>query len=199
MSPRNVTSPYDETFSAAYEELRRLARKLKKVHDDPTLNATALVHEAYIKLAGAKRLNVESSQHLKYIVVRAMKQVLIDAARRKAAAIHGGSEAAMNRVSLDDHAARSAAVDPRELLAVGLALEELAQRNDLQARVFEFQFFGGLEVAEIATLIGVSEKKVQRTLRLAKAKLAVALDTSKGREEHKRNGLDRPQSDRRTV
>lgn len=179
MGPKDVSFAYDETFSAAYDELRRLAHKLKRGPGDPTLNPTALVHEAYIKLAGAKSLNIESPQHLKYTVTRAMKHVLLDAARRKAADARGGGEIPLRRVALNDSAAQSAVVDPRELLAVGAALEELALQNELQARVFEFQFFGGLQVAEIAQLTGSSEKKVQRVLRLARAFLALALDPSR--------------------
>jgi DNA-directed RNA polymerase specialized sigma24 family protein len=107
-----------------------------------------------------------------------MKHVLLDAARRKAAGVRGGGDIPLRRVALDDNAAQSAVVDPRELLAVGAALEELALQNEFQARVFEFQFFGGLKVGEIASLTGLSEKKVQRVLRLAKAFLALALDRS---------------------
>jgi RNA polymerase sigma factor (TIGR02999 family) len=176
MAPNDGPFLYDETFSAAYDELRRLAHRLKGGHGDLTLNPTALVHEAYIKLASAKSLQIESPQHLKYTVTRAMKQVLLDAARRKAAAVRGGGDTPLRRVALDENAEQSSAVDPRELLAVGVALAELAHENEIQARVFEFQFFGGLQVAEIAELMGLSEKKVQRVLRLAKAFLALALD-----------------------
>lgn len=179
MAPEDGTSLYDETFSAAYDELRRLAHKLQRGHGNPTMNPTALVHEAYIKLAGAKSLHIESPQHLKWTVTRAMKHLLLDAARRKAAAIRGGGGIPLRWVALDDNAAQSVAVDPRELLAVGAALEELAQQNELQARVFEFQFFGGLQVAEIAGLMGFSEKKIQRVLRLARAFLVLALDRSR--------------------
>ena len=138
------------------------------------------MHEAYIKLAAAKNLKFESPQHLKYTVTRAMKHVLLDAARRKAAAIRGGGEGPLRRVSLDDDAVQSAAVDPRELLAVGDALEELSRQSEFQGRVFELQFFGGLQVGEIAEVMGCSEKKVQRSLRVAKACLVLLLDRSCG-------------------
>jgi RNA polymerase sigma factor (TIGR02999 family) len=166
----------NETFSAAYDELRRLAYKVNRRYDNQTLNPTALVHEAYIKLAAAKILKFESPQHLKCTVTRAMKHVLLDAARRKAAAVRGGGAAPLRRISLDDDAAQSVAFDPRELLAVGDALEELSRQNEFQGRVFELQFFGGLQVGEIAELVGCSEKKVQRSLRLAKASLVLLLD-----------------------
>ena len=162
-------------FSVAYDELRRLARKLKHRSSPEILNTTALVHEAYIKLSRASRYRAESPQHLKYTVVRAMKQILLDAARRRAAAVHGGGAVPVRQVTLDDPSAEVAALDPVHLLSVGFALESLAQRDELQARVFELQFFGGFQVAEIAQTIGSSEKRVQRLLRMAKATLAIAL------------------------
>jgi RNA polymerase sigma factor (TIGR02999 family) len=174
----------DELFRTAYDELRRLAHGLRRGHDAPTLNATALVHEAYIKLLGAKRFRAQSPEHLKYTLVRAMKHVLLDAARQKASARGGGGRAG-RRVTLEDPEAQGAFIDPHEVLAVGSALDALARQNELQARAFELQFFGGLEIAEISRLMGLSEKKVQRLLRLARATLAVLVGTPAGvrREE----------------
>jgi RNA polymerase sigma factor (TIGR02999 family) len=161
----------DELFRTAYDELRRLAHGLRRRHDAPTLNATALVHEAYIKLLGTKRFRAQSPEHLKYTLVRAMKYVLLDAARQKASARGGGSRGA--RVALEHPEAQRAFIDPHEVLAVGSALDALARQNELQARAFELQFFGGLEIAEISRVMGLSEKKVQRLLRVARAALAV--------------------------
>jgi DNA-directed RNA polymerase specialized sigma24 family protein len=110
-----------------------------------------------------------------------MKQILVDAARRQSAVIRGGPDAAMRRLPLDHVDAQSACFDPREILVVDFALRDLARRHELPARAFELQFFGGLEIREIAELLGVSEKKVQRLLKLAKAKLAQAL--SAGNEQ----------------
>jgi RNA polymerase sigma factor (TIGR02999 family) len=169
---------YDESFSAAYDELRRLAQNLRRGHEHLALTSTALVHEAYIRLAGAKNLHIESPQHLKYTVTRAMKHVLLDAERRKRASARGGGDIPLRWVELNENAARSAVVDPREFLAIAAALEELALQNEFQARVFELQFFGGLHVAEIAAVTGLSEKKVQRQLRMAKAALALSLNRS---------------------
>jgi RNA polymerase sigma factor (TIGR02999 family) len=165
----------DEMFAVVYDELRRLAHALTRGHDSPTLNPTALVHEAYIKLSRAHHLRVESAEHLKFSVVRAMRHILIDAARRRSAAIRGGPHAQLHRVSLDDAAPQSVAIDPSDILGVDLALSELARRHELPAKAFELQFFGGLQLDEIASLLGVSEKKVQRLLKLAKAKLAQSL------------------------
>jgi len=175
MAPDAGTLFYDDVFTGAYDELCRLAGKLKRAYGDPALDSTALVHEAYIRLAGAKELHIESKQHLKYTVVRAMKLVLLDAARRQAAAIRGGGDLRLQTVTLGDRTDIAAGVDISDLLAVGVALEKLARRSELQARVFELQFVAGLRVAEIAHLVGRSEKKVQRTLHLEKKFLALEL------------------------
>ena len=175
MASDDAAARNDEMFSVAYNELRRLARGLRQRSRTEILNTTALVHEAYIKLSRASRYRAESPLHLKYTVVRAMKQILLDAARRRSAAIHGGGAVPVRRVTLDDPSAEAATLDPAHLLSVGFALESLAQRDELQARVFELQFFGGFQVAEIAQTIGSSEKRVQRLLRMAKASLALAL------------------------
>jgi DNA-directed RNA polymerase specialized sigma24 family protein len=96
---------------------------------------------------------------------------LLDAARQKASARGGGNRGA--RVALEHPEAQRAFIDPHEVLAVGSALDALARQNELQARAFELQFFGGLEIAEISRVMGLSEKKVQRLLRVARAALAV--------------------------
>jgi RNA polymerase sigma factor (TIGR02999 family) len=165
----------DEMFAIVYDELRRLAYGLTRGHNSPTLNPTALVHEAYIKLSRAHHFHAESAQHLKFSVVRAMRHILIDAARRRSAVMRGGPHVQAHRVAFDAAAQQSASIDPSELLSVDLALSDLARQHELPARAFELQFFGGLQIAEIADLLGVSEKKVQRLLKLAKARLAQAL------------------------
>ncbi len=166
----------DAIFSATYEELRRAAYRLKRGRGNLTLNPTALVHEAYLKLLTAKGFHAASPEHLKYTIVRAMRHLLLDAARRQAAECRGGGQMPIRRIALDEHAAQSSAFDPSEVLAVGLALDRLAMESELEARAFECQFFGGLQVSEIAEVLGVSEKKVQRLLRMARASLIAALE-----------------------
>lgn len=178
MAAHEASGLDDTMFQALYEELRRVARGLQRDRSS-TLNATALVHEAYIKLSQASRFRAESPQHLKWTLVMAMKQILLDAARRRSAAVRGGPDAATRRLPLENAEALSAGFDPREVLLVDLALRELAQQHDLAARAFELQFFGGLEIREIGSLLAVSDKKVQRLLRLAKAHLAQVLSTQR--------------------
>jgi RNA polymerase sigma factor (TIGR02999 family) len=169
----------DELFSEAYEELRRLARRVNGGRASVTWNPTAMVNEAYVRLAESKGFQASSAEHLKHTIIRAMKYLLVEAARRKAAVRRGGGSTPLRKVPLDGTAAQSAGVDPDEMLSVSFALDELAQQSAFQALVFEYQFFGGLEVAEIAGMVGTSDKKVQRSLRLAKAFLSVALSRGK--------------------
>ena len=175
MASEDRTAHNDEMFVVAYGELRRLARRLHRQSDAPTLNPTALVHEAYIKLSKSGRYRAESLGHLKCTVALAMRQILFDAARRRSTVVRGGGSIPVRRLSLDDPSVHAAALDPRHLMLMEIELARMADQNELQARVFNLQFFGGFQVSEIAEAIGSSEKRVQRLLRMAKASLARAL------------------------
>ena len=158
----------DELFSVTYEELRRLAASVRR--DDPraSLSPTALVNEAWLKLASAPPFVLTSRLHFKRIAARAMRQVLIEAARRRNA--HKRGQGAVV-VTFDD-ALEPGASGADELLALDSALEALARLNPRQATMVESRFFGGLDVAETAELLGVSEATVLRDWRAAKAWLA---------------------------
>jgi RNA polymerase sigma factor (TIGR02999 family) len=139
-----------------YEDLRRLARsQLGREHGERTLNATALVHEAYLKL-GRSALAAEDRAHFLAIAARAMRQVLVDHARERKAAKRGGG--GWERTTLTD-GAWVGTFEPDEMLALERALEALDPR---QRQVVEFRFFGGMEDQEIATVLGVSERTVHR-------------------------------------
>ena len=166
MTKPAVAISKDDYFTAAYEELRRLARNSYRAHGSSTLNPTAIVNEVYIRLAESKGFEAISPEHLKHTIVRVMRHILVDAARRKGAVRRGGGSVPLLRVPFDEKAADSATYDPAEILNVDFVLDELGRRSEFQARVFEYQFFGGLQVAEIAEMLGASEKKVQRSLRL---------------------------------
>jgi RNA polymerase sigma factor (TIGR02999 family) len=160
----------DALFSAAYEELRRLASSVRRRDPSLTLNPTALVHEAWLKLAESPPGALVSRLHFKRVAARAMRQVLVDAARRRIAGKRGGGALL---VTLDEVVpAGGAAAD---VLALDAALREFERASPRQAAVIEHRFFGGLEMAEIAALLGVSEATVLRDWRAAKAWLAVAL------------------------
>lgn len=158
----------DDLFSAAYEELRRLAAAVKR--DDPaaTLSPTALVNEAWLKLRQSPQVARTSRVHFKRIAARAMRQVLIEAARRRRADKRGGDSAF---VTFDDSLAE-ANTCADELLALDDALQDLARVEPRQAMLVESRFFGGLDVAETAELLSVSEATVLRDWRAAKAWLA---------------------------
>jgi len=159
----------DDLFSLTYEELRRLASSVKRGDQGVTLNPTALVNEAWVKMASFPNLAVQSQLHFKRIAARAMRQVLVEAARRRNAGKRGGEEAAF--VTFDESLAASAECG-KELLALDAALEELGKINPRQALMVESRFFGGLEISEIASLLNVSEATVLRDWRAAKAWLA---------------------------
>jgi RNA polymerase sigma factor (TIGR02999 family) len=163
----------DQLFSLTYEELRRLAASVKR--DDPsnTLSPTALVNEAWVKLAHSPPLAATSQLHFKRIAARAMRQVLIEAARRRNAHKRGGEGQAIF-VALDE-SRDGIAIREEEMLALDAALDELARLEPRQATIVESRFFGGLEMREIADLVGVSEATTLRDWRAAKAWLGHTL------------------------
>lgn len=160
----------DHLFSVTYEELRRLAFSVRR--DDPSvsLTPTALVNEAWLKLAASPELASTSPLHFKRIAARAMRQVLVEAARRRSAEKRGGADAAF--VTFDESLAVPTRASSDDLLALDAALDELARLSPRQAQMVESRFFGGLDVAETAQLLGVSEATVQRDWRAARAWLA---------------------------
>ena len=158
----------DRLMSAPYAELRRLAASVRRGDPSETLNPTALVNEAYLKLAASLRDVPESRLHFKRIAARAMRQVLVDAARRRNARKRGRDVAFVTfSETLDAGAGTS-----EDVLALDEALEELARVNARQARMVEYRFFGGLDVSETAELLGVSESTILRDWRATRAWLS---------------------------
>jgi len=165
----------DELFSVTYEELRRLASAVKRTDASLTLNPTALVNEAWLKLASSPGFATTSRLHFKRIAARAMRQVLVEAARRRNSFKRGGDEDVIF-VTLDESTDQPEACR-RDLLALDEALAELERIEPRQAMLVESRFFGGLDVAETAELLQVSEVTAARDWRAAKAWLAVKLRT----------------------
>jgi len=161
----------DELYSATYEELRRLAASVRRGSPGLTISPTTLVNEAWAKLAATPAVAATSPLHFKRIAARAMRQVLVEAARRKYARKRGGRAVAF--VTLDESA--PAGSTPGDILALDDALEELARIEPRQAHIVECRFFGGLDVAETARLLDISEATVLRDWRVVKAWLARAL------------------------
>ena len=160
--------PLEELFSAAYEELRRLASAVKRDDRNASLSPTTLVNEAFLKLAHAPRFKALSHLHFKRIVARAMRQVLVEAARRRNADKRGGP--GVTFVTWDESLANVTSSD--DVLALDAALESLARLHPRQAEMVVCRFFGGLDVVETAALLDVSEATILRDWRTAKAWLA---------------------------
>jgi RNA polymerase sigma-70 factor, ECF subfamily len=157
----------DRMYSVAYEELRRLASSIRR-GPSITLSPTTLVNEAWVKLAASPGFAVTSLLHFKRIAARAMRQVVVEAARRKSARKRGSGG---QPITLDEELVAASSTSA-EILALEAALEELEQLKPRQARVVEYRFFGGLDVAETAQLLEVSEVTVHREWRVAKAWLS---------------------------
>ena len=168
--PPEERGALDYLFSVTYEELRRLASSVKRSDPGATLNPTALVNEAWVKLANSPRFASTSRLHFKRIAARAMRQVLIEAARRRSADKRGGGDGVV--VIAFDEDRQEVASCGKDLLALDAALEELARMHPRQAMMVESRFFGGLEVPEIASLLNVSEATILRDWRAAKAWLS---------------------------
>ena len=153
----------DRLLPIVYDELRRIADlELRREAPGHTLRATGLVHEAYMKLVGSTALEVNDRAHFFSVASRAMRQVLVDHARRRKSAKRGGGWA---RTTLNEGAgARD--FDTDELLALNEAMEQLDPR---QRQIVDLQFFAGLEGAEIAELLGMSERTVRRDWAKARA------------------------------
>jgi RNA polymerase sigma factor (TIGR02999 family) len=162
----------DQLFTSTYEELRRLAATIRRDDPSATLTPTALVHEAWLKMAGSRGLAPTSRLHFKRIAARAMRQVLVEAARRRNAGKRGGDVA---MVTFDEQAGGSLTTTADDLLVLDAALDDLARVNARQALMVESRFFGGLDVRETAELLAVSEATVLRDWRAAKAWLSSEL------------------------
>lgn len=163
----------DALYARVYDELCRLARRVRAGRAGATLSTTALVHEAYVKLRPARVGTWEGRAHFFGVAARAMRDVLVDAARRRAAEKRGGGAVL---VTLGDEAA--AAVRPDELLALDEALVRLGGIDPRQLRVVEYRYFAGLTAAETADALGVSTSTVEREWRGARAWLARELRAS---------------------
>ena len=168
--------PVDELVPQLYEELRRLARAhLRRERPGHTLGTTALVHEAYVRLAGQAGLAADDRTRFFAIASNTMRRVLVDYARERRRIKRGGGAAA---VPLDDVEPFLSEEEADELLALDDALDRLATLDPRAASVVQHRFFGGFTLDETASLLDVSLKTVQRDWLAASAWLRkeVALD-----------------------
>lgn len=148
-----------------YSELRRIAAGfLRRERSDHTLQPTALVHEAYLKLAAESGLSLESKSHFLGIAARAMRQILVDHSRRHKAQKRGGGM----KIELDENTPASAG-DLPEILSLDTALNQLAELDPRKSEVIELKYFGGMTTEEISAHLGISTATVTRDLRMAQS------------------------------
>jgi RNA polymerase sigma factor (TIGR02999 family) len=155
----------EQLFPLVYEELRQVARRaLRRERPDHTLRATELVHEAFLKL-GAAEGPWQDRAHFLGVAARAMRQILVDHARRRLAGKRGGG---MVATTLED-VGSDEGLPPEELLALNAALDRLEARDPRMRALVEYRFFAGLSDREIAELLQVSERTVNRDWAKARA------------------------------
>jgi RNA polymerase sigma factor (TIGR02999 family) len=157
-----------QLFSLVYAELRRIAAGyLRRERAGHTLQPTALVHEAYLRLVEQPEQNSQTRAHFLGIGAHLMRQILVDHARKRDADKRGGRK---QRVTLDDlNVAAPAALSPEELIALDDALCKLEEFDSRESRIVELRFFGGLTEEEISHLLRVSVRTVKRDWSVAQA------------------------------
>jgi RNA polymerase sigma-70 factor, ECF subfamily len=156
----------DRLTPRIYRELRRIAGNcMRDERQGRSLQATALVHEAYLRLVDVKNVDWEHRAHFFAVSARIMRRILRDAARKRAAGKRGGEAVRVNLDEIPD----LGAVRGREMIALDDALKRLAEFDSRKAQVIELRFFGGLSVEETAAVLRVSSETVMRDWKLARA------------------------------
>lgn len=163
---RGSSNAAERLFPLVYRELRRIAAvQMRGERKDHTLEPTALVHEAFLRLAGSSDIQPKSRAHFFAIAAQAMRRILVDHARRRKAAKRGSGE---RHAMLPDVA--NPETDPDGyVMALSQALDELAVIDPRQARIVELRFFGGMTIDETGALLEVGHATVERDWNLAKA------------------------------
>ena len=166
---------FDRLAPLVYDELRRMAHGyMRGEREEATLQATALVNEAFLRLVDATGVDWSDRAHFFAVSAQMMRRILVDAARARGRAKRGGAAA---KLSLDE-VPEIGSEHAQELVAVDDALDALAAFDPRKARVVELRFFGGLSVEETAAVLGLSPQSVMRDWRLARAWLLRELDRS---------------------
>jgi RNA polymerase sigma factor (TIGR02999 family) len=164
---RGDAAAAEALFGVVYADLKRIAhRQLAGQPRDATLSTTALVHEVYLRLARPESLELNDRTHFFAVAARAMRQILVDHARRKSAEKRGGGVLALE---LDEGRVGSSPEKAAELVALDEALDRLEQLDERLARVVEWRFFGGLTLEEIGAALELTERTMKRDWRKARA------------------------------
>lgn len=174
-APDDDSEGLNGKFPALYQELRRLAAAISRSGPNSSLNPTALVSEAYVKLASCDEYRDTSTSHFKRIAANVMQQVLTDAARRRSAQRRGGERAV--RVPLKEEMEQKS-ISLENVLLMDDLLERLRAQSARQAEVVVLRFYGGLTESEVACELGVSTATVERDWRFARAWLLNQLNAA---------------------
>ena len=162
----------DAMMPLMYSQMHQMAeRQLRRERADHTLNATALIHEAYVKLIGQEKVSWQNRAHFMSVAAMAMRRILINYAKSRRAEKRGGG----NAVATFNEEFHNRQAKAEELIDLDEALSNLAGFNERQAKVVEFSFFGGLTHKEIAEVLKVSVPTIHRDWRLAKAWLSAQM------------------------
>jgi RNA polymerase sigma factor (TIGR02999 family) len=170
---RGESKATEELLPLVYEELRKLA-SYKMAHEAAghTLQATALVHEAWLRLSGSQNQHWQNRAHFFAAAAEAMRRILIERARRRQRIRHGGGQ---DRVDIDNVEIAAGGENDEQLLQIHEALDRLALEDKVKAEVVKLHFFVGLTDREVAELLGLSERTVERHWAYAKAWLFRAI------------------------
>jgi RNA polymerase sigma factor (TIGR02999 family) len=173
--PSDRAVPAEQLIGEVYDELRRLAANYVRREQAKSVQATELVHEAYMRLKKDKTPRWQNRAHFVAIAAISMRRLLVERARARGAAKRGGVQV---QVTLDDQLLAAADQSTIDLVALDRALEGLAKLDAQQARIVELRFFGGLSVEETADALSISPATVKRHWTIAKAWLLRELSAS---------------------
>jgi len=163
----------DTLLPLIYDELRRVAaNQLRAERENHTLQATALVHEAYLRLLEQQEVDWQNRAHFFSIAAEMMRRILVNYAIQRNAKKRGDG---VTRISLDDAVSFSTGEDDLDLVSLDASLKRLAEFDETQARIVELRFFAGLTVEEVAEVLEISESTIKREWKMAKAWLKTQL------------------------
>jgi RNA polymerase sigma factor (TIGR02999 family) len=170
---------FDALAPVVYDELRGLARHyLRGEHAEYTLQSTALVHEAYLRLVDWRNVEWKNRAHFFGMAAQIMRKILVDRARERGALKRGFGAVKVNLTQASDAASNEPGLEPVDLLALDDALQALEKLDPQQARVVDLRFFGGLSIEETAEALGISTATVKRSWTTARAWLYRELQSS---------------------
>ncbi len=177
-SARAGGAPANELFELLYAELKSLASRQSRRHGSGDVHTTTLVHEAYLKFKGAGALQLEDRRHFLAYASRVMRSIIVDHARQRLAAKRGAGDVP---VTLDTNIADPAVANDAEVLGVDEALAKLVALDERLGQIVELKYFGDMSNEEIADVMDISLRTVQRGWEKARLFLSASLQSGKAR------------------